>query len=182
MARVGLVAPIFQFWDRPTDSLVARFDHAILKNDTQTSVRGAVRAVQDREASAASGSRSSRMSRCMYGHAVTDVTQDANSASVTVRGPDGERDPQGRLCDRRRRRPQHRAQAVRHRVRRLHLARALHRVHDAVRFREQPRLLLRAATSPTPARGAIASRSRPTARPGCGARSSRPTPRRPKRN
>ena len=25
----------------------------------------------------------------MYGHAVTDVTQDANSASVTVRGPDG---------------------------------------------------------------------------------------------
>src|SRR6185436_7534770 len=35
MARVGLVAPIFQFWDRPTDSLVAEFDHAILKNDTR---------------------------------------------------------------------------------------------------------------------------------------------------
>ncbi len=52
MARVGLVAPIFQFWDRPTDSLVAEFDHAILKNDTQASVRGAMRAVQDREAPA----------------------------------------------------------------------------------------------------------------------------------
>ena len=35
MARVGLVAPIFQFWDRPTDSQVAEFDHAILKNDTK---------------------------------------------------------------------------------------------------------------------------------------------------
>src|SRR6476469_7563930 len=35
MARVGLVAPIFQFWDRPADRLVAEFDHAILANDTQ---------------------------------------------------------------------------------------------------------------------------------------------------
>ena len=31
MARVGLVAPIFQFWDRPSGQLVAEFDHAILK-------------------------------------------------------------------------------------------------------------------------------------------------------
>src|SRR5688572_27498284 len=31
MARVGLVAPIVQFWDRPTRSLVAAFDHALLK-------------------------------------------------------------------------------------------------------------------------------------------------------
>jgi 3-(3-hydroxy-phenyl)propionate hydroxylase len=30
----GLVAPTFQFWDRPTRSVVAEFDHAILKNDT----------------------------------------------------------------------------------------------------------------------------------------------------
>ena len=30
MAHVGLVAPIFQFWDRPSDRLVAEFDHAIL--------------------------------------------------------------------------------------------------------------------------------------------------------
>lgn len=34
MARVGLVAPIFQFWDRPTGRLVAQFDHALLKGDT----------------------------------------------------------------------------------------------------------------------------------------------------
>lgn len=35
MARVGLVAPIFQFWDRPSGALVAEFDHALLKNDTR---------------------------------------------------------------------------------------------------------------------------------------------------
>src|SRR5258707_896601 len=35
MARVGLVAPIFQFWDRPSGALVAQFDHAVLKSDTR---------------------------------------------------------------------------------------------------------------------------------------------------
>src|SRR5216684_4378204 len=35
MARVGLVAPIFQFWDRPSGRKVAEFDHAILANDTR---------------------------------------------------------------------------------------------------------------------------------------------------
>jgi 3-(3-hydroxy-phenyl)propionate hydroxylase len=31
----GLVAPKFQFWDRPTRSVVAEFDHAVLKGDTR---------------------------------------------------------------------------------------------------------------------------------------------------
>src|SRR6478752_2836640 len=35
MARVGLVAPIFQFWDRPCGEKVAEFDHAVLKEDTR---------------------------------------------------------------------------------------------------------------------------------------------------
>jgi 3-(3-hydroxy-phenyl)propionate hydroxylase len=35
MARVGLKAPIFQFWDRPSGELVAQFDHALLKDDTR---------------------------------------------------------------------------------------------------------------------------------------------------
>src|SRR5262249_42991150 len=29
MARVGLTAPIFQFWDRPSANKVAEFDHAL---------------------------------------------------------------------------------------------------------------------------------------------------------
>ena len=35
MMRVGLVAPIFQFWDRPAGAKVAEFDHALLRNDTR---------------------------------------------------------------------------------------------------------------------------------------------------
>ena len=34
MARVGLVAPIFQFWDRPSGEKVAEFDHSVLRGDT----------------------------------------------------------------------------------------------------------------------------------------------------
>lgn len=30
----GLVCPVFQFWDRPTGELVAEFDHALLKDET----------------------------------------------------------------------------------------------------------------------------------------------------
>jgi len=88
MARVGLVAPIFQFWDRPTDSLVAEFDHAILKNDTKHPF--VVQCEQFKTAKLLL-QRVERLSNVelLYGYAVTDVTQDANSASVTVRGPDG---------------------------------------------------------------------------------------------
>ena len=31
----GLIAPTFQFWDRLTDSMIAEFDHAVLKDDTR---------------------------------------------------------------------------------------------------------------------------------------------------
>jgi 3-(3-hydroxy-phenyl)propionate hydroxylase len=34
IAARGLVARTFQFWDRPTRSVIAEFDHAILKDDT----------------------------------------------------------------------------------------------------------------------------------------------------
>ncbi len=34
MRDIGLVAPIFQFWDRVTGDLVAEFDHALLAKDT----------------------------------------------------------------------------------------------------------------------------------------------------
>ena len=88
MARVGLVAPIFQFWDRPTDTLVAEFDHAILKNDTKHPF--VVQCEQFKTAKLLL-ERVKKLANVelMYGHAVTDVAQDANSASVTVSGPDG---------------------------------------------------------------------------------------------
>ena len=35
MERLGLVTPVFQFWDRPAQRLVAEFDHGLLRNDTK---------------------------------------------------------------------------------------------------------------------------------------------------
>src|SRR5690349_24294956 len=34
IARAGLAAPIFQFWDRPSREKVAEFDPIVRKNDT----------------------------------------------------------------------------------------------------------------------------------------------------
>jgi 3-(3-hydroxy-phenyl)propionate hydroxylase len=88
MARVGLVAPIFQFWDRPTDSLVAEFDHTILKNDTEHPF--VVQCEQFKTAKLIL-QRLHKLSNVevIFGHAVIDVAQEADAASVTVRGPDG---------------------------------------------------------------------------------------------
>lgn len=35
MARAGLIARVFQFWDRPSNGLVAEFDHTLLADDTR---------------------------------------------------------------------------------------------------------------------------------------------------
>jgi 3-(3-hydroxy-phenyl)propionate hydroxylase len=88
MARVGLVAPIFQFWDRPSQSLVAEFDHAILKNDTKHPF--VVQCEQFKTAKLLL-QRLEKLPNVevMRSHAVTGVSQDANSASLTVQGPDG---------------------------------------------------------------------------------------------
>jgi 3-(3-hydroxy-phenyl)propionate hydroxylase len=63
MARVGLVAPIFQFWDRPSQQLVAQFDHAVLK--TTHGIRSSCNANSSRPQSWFwTGWRFFRMSRC----------------------------------------------------------------------------------------------------------------------
>jgi 3-(3-hydroxy-phenyl)propionate hydroxylase len=94
MARVGLVAPIFQFWDRPTDSLVAEFNHAVLKNDTQHPF--VVQCEQFKTAKLLL-QRLEKIPNVevMYGHPVIGVTQDADTVSVTVRGRDGEKTHKG---------------------------------------------------------------------------------------
>ena len=63
MARVGLTAPIFQFWDRPSQELVAQFDHAVLKNDR--GIRSSYNANSSRpQSSFWTGCSFFRMSRC----------------------------------------------------------------------------------------------------------------------
>src|SRR5258705_2504413 len=88
MARVGLVAPIFQFWDRPSGELVAQFDHAILARDTahpfvvQCEQFKTAKLVLDRLGKIPNV-------EVLFGHEVVDVTQRDGAVSVDVRGPDG---------------------------------------------------------------------------------------------
>src|SRR5882757_1994062 len=88
MARVGLVAPIFQFWDRPSGEKVAEFDHAVLKDDTrhpfvvQCEQFKTAKLILDRL-------RKLPNVEVLYSHEVVDVKQTADAVSIDVRGADG---------------------------------------------------------------------------------------------
>lgn len=83
MARVGLVCPIFQFWDRPSGEKVAEFDHALLKDDTahptviQCEQFKTAQLILDRL-------RALPNVEVMWGRRVTGVEQDGASVTVTV--------------------------------------------------------------------------------------------------
>jgi len=88
MARVGLVAPIFQFWDRPSGELVAQFDHAVLANDTsypyvvQCEQFKTARLILDRL-------RKFSDVEILFGHGAVDLRQGADGVHLDVRGPTG---------------------------------------------------------------------------------------------
>jgi 3-(3-hydroxy-phenyl)propionate hydroxylase len=88
MARVGLVAPIFQFWDRPSGEKVAEFDHAILKDDTRHPF--VVQCEQFKTAKLVLD-RAGKLPNVelLYSHEVVGVTQTDGAVSVDVRGPNG---------------------------------------------------------------------------------------------
>jgi 2-polyprenyl-6-methoxyphenol hydroxylase-like FAD-dependent oxidoreductase len=88
MARVGLVAPIFQFWDRPSGKLVAEFDHAVLKSDTRHPF--VVQCEQFKTAKLLlERVRALDNVEVLFSHEVIGVTQDADSVTIDVRGPEG---------------------------------------------------------------------------------------------
>ena len=89
MARVGLVAPIFQFWDRPSGKLVAEFDHARPQERHALSVRRAMRAVQDRQAAARAAAQLSECRGPVRPRRRRRARRTATPSSVDVRGPDG---------------------------------------------------------------------------------------------
>src|SRR5476649_1174891 len=80
MARVGLVAPIFQFWDRPSGERVAEFDHTLLKNDTrypyvvQCEQFKTAKLIIDRL-------RKLPNVEVLFGHDVTEITQSEHSVT-----------------------------------------------------------------------------------------------------
>ncbi|MFM1814818.1 MAG: hypothetical protein RLZ98_1513 [Pseudomonadota bacterium] len=90
MARVGLVAPIFQFWDRPSQTKVAEFDHALLVGETKFPY------VIQCEQFKTAGLLHDRLLRLdnaevLFNHTVLDVTDDGTSVSLTVDTPAGRR-------------------------------------------------------------------------------------------
>ena len=87
MARVGLVAPIFQFWDRPTGRKVAEFDHALLKDDTEHPF--VVQCEQFKTAKLIlERARDVANVEILFGHEVLNVEQTGSDVRVEVRGPD----------------------------------------------------------------------------------------------
>jgi 3-(3-hydroxy-phenyl)propionate hydroxylase len=88
MARVGLVCPIFQFWDRPSGELVAQFDHAVLAADTRHPF--VVQCEQFKTAKLIlQRLRKLPNVEVLFGHQVVDVAQADGHVSADVRGPDG---------------------------------------------------------------------------------------------
>jgi 3-(3-hydroxy-phenyl)propionate hydroxylase len=85
MARVGLTAPIFQFWDRPSGEKVAEFDHALLENDTrypfviQCEQFKTTRILLERL-------KAMTNAEVLFGHEVTGVEQDDRGVTVEVNG------------------------------------------------------------------------------------------------
>src|SRR5215472_16609837 len=88
MARVGLVAPIFQFWDRPSREKVAEFDHVVLKEDTshpyvvQCEQFKTTKLILERV-------RRLPNVEVLFAHEIVGVAQTYGLVSVDVRGPDG---------------------------------------------------------------------------------------------
>ncbi len=88
MMTAGLVAPIFQFWDRPTGQLVAEFDHALLAGETPYPF---VIQCEQFKTSKILMQRLRAMPnvRVMMSHALQTIEQDADSVTAHVMTPEG---------------------------------------------------------------------------------------------
>lgn len=88
MARVGLVTPIFQFWDRPTNTRIAEFDHAVLKDDTKHPF--VIQCEQFKTAKLLLA-RVEKLANVevLFNHTVTDLEQGADGVTVKVDTPKG---------------------------------------------------------------------------------------------
>jgi 3-(3-hydroxy-phenyl)propionate hydroxylase len=84
MARVGLVAPIFQFWDRPSGRMVAELDHGLLKQDTPFPF--VIQCEQFKTARLALERLGALPNvEVLPGHRATAVSQSAGAVAVTVK-------------------------------------------------------------------------------------------------
>jgi 3-(3-hydroxy-phenyl)propionate hydroxylase len=88
MASLGLIAPIFQFWDRPTQSRIAEFHLDLLKNDTRYPF--VIQCEQFKTAKLLLQKLQALPDvEVRFGYAVVDVTQTHEGVSVVTRDPSG---------------------------------------------------------------------------------------------
>ncbi|MBM9594456.1 FAD-dependent oxidoreductase [Roseitranquillus sediminis] len=84
----GLVAPVFQFWDRTSGELIAEFDHALLSEETRFPY--VVQCEQFKTARIAlSHLQREPNAEVLFGHEVTGIAEGEDGVTVTVRN--GER-------------------------------------------------------------------------------------------
>jgi 3-(3-hydroxy-phenyl)propionate hydroxylase len=88
MKAAGLVAPIFQFWDRPSKELVAEFDHSLLAGDTPYPF---VIQCEQFKTSRIILSRLAAMPnvQVLMDHALVTMEQDASGVTAQVKTPAG---------------------------------------------------------------------------------------------
>lgn len=88
MRRVGLVARVFQFWDRPSGKKIAEFDHALLSGDTDFPY--VIQCEQFKTAELILERLHALPNvEVLFGHTVMDLSQDEDSVSVSVTTPRG---------------------------------------------------------------------------------------------
>lgn len=88
MMTAGLVAPIFQFWDRPSGELIAQFDHALLAGETPYPF---VIQCEQFKTSRILLQRLAAMSnvQVLMNHALVSLEEDANNVTAQVKTPAG---------------------------------------------------------------------------------------------
>lgn len=91
----GLVAPIYQFWDRPSGELVAQFDHALIADQTRFAY--VVQCEQFKTASIALAHLLKEPNaEVFFGHEVIGAESDEDGVSVVVRSAAGDTTHHGR--------------------------------------------------------------------------------------
>ena len=91
----GLVAPVFQFWDRISGERIAEFDHALLADETRFAYVVQCEQFKTSRIALAHLLREPN-AEVLFGHEVVGVTQDEHSVTVRARHAGGETDFAGR--------------------------------------------------------------------------------------
>lgn len=86
--EAGLVAPVFQFWDRLSGELVAEFDHALLRDETRFPY--VVQCEQYKTARITLAHlQAEPLAEVLFGHEVTAIAPGDEAVTVTIRNEAG---------------------------------------------------------------------------------------------